>query len=424
MNMAPIRLKTIILRITTRLIGKEIAISLLIDIFAYALTNLIKLIMKRFLLTLLSVLMISVIYGQTNKRTSAFNYHRYGKLDLAKAAIDEAAQHEKTIMDARTWFYRGNIYYDIAMSIDENYRKLDPDPLGVALESYKKAKELDEKGEYTADIERFTLAIGEGYYNQGVIDYNDQDFKAAALSFENSFNVSSEVGRLDTSALYNAAIAAILGQENKMAMNYYERLLDMEYYRPDIYASLADLYKSEGDTALSLATVVKGRALFPEDFNLLIAETNIYLTSGDNEKAIKNLEIAKEIDQTNQSIFFAVGTIYDQMGDTDKATSAYLQALAIDPEYFEANYNLGALYVNQAADILDKANDLPLNAVKEYEEQKIMADDMLRKSLPYLEKSLELMPDDVNTMVSLKEIYTRLGMLDKLKEIDELLHKD
>jgi hypothetical protein len=46
---------------------------------------------------------------------------------------------------------------------------------------------------------------------------------------------------------------------------------------------------------------------------------------------------------------------------------------------------------------------------------------MLQNSLPYLEKSLELMPDDVNTMVSLKEIYTRLGMTDKLKNIDAKL---
>jgi len=507
--------------------------------------------MKKTVLTLVSVLMVSVMFGQTNKRTSAFNYHRYGKLDLAKEAIDEAAQHEKTIMDARTWFYRGNIYYDIAVSFDENYRNLDPDPLGVALDSYKKAKELDTKGEYTADIEKYTLAIGEGYYNQGVIDYNNQDFKGAALSFEKSFNVSMEVGRTDTSALYNAAIAAILGQETEMAICYYERVLGMEYYRPDIYASLADLYKSDGDTALSLATVTKGREMFPEDFNLLIAETNIFLTTNEQEKAKSNLEEALKIDSSNPSIFFAVGTIYDQMytealksfsaiktgmmtkdlieiiGEPKeriteidekiekwfynnlvlsiengkvskinlegidslliKAEESYLEAIELSPDeiriglasneaeaivgkpisinrttneygifeqwvyddfylYFDndkltswqeinttskssstrfmANYNLGALYVNQAADILEKANDLPLSATREYEEMKEKADNMLKKSTPYLERALELLPDDVNTMVSLKEIYTRLGMLEKLAEIDKMLHKE
>jgi tetratricopeptide (TPR) repeat protein len=136
-----------------------------------------------------------------------------------------------------------------------------------------------------------------------------------------------------------------------------------------------------------------------------------------------NLEKAMQIDKTNPTIFFAVGTIYDQLGNIDLAIDAYEKALELSPDYFEANYNLGALYVNMAADILDKANDLPLDAVKEYDIQKGKADEMLHKSIPYLEKSLDLMPEDVNTMVSLKEIYTRLGMTDKLKVIDEKLQK-
>ncbi len=379
--------------------------------------------MKKIILITLASLMVSFMYGQTNKRTSAYNYHRYGKLDLAKAAIDEASQNEKTIMDAKTWFYRGNIYYDIAMSTDTSYRKLDPDPLGVALQSYQKAMELDEKGEFKEDIIRYTAAIGEGYYNQGVIEYNEQKFKESALSFEKSFIVGQNTGRVDTTALYNAAVAAILGQETEMAKQYYQQIIQMKYEKPDVYASLADIYKSEGDTLMAVQTIVRGRQLFPDDFNLLIAETNIYLSSNEKEKAMVNLEKAMQLDKTNPTIFFAVGTIYDQLGNIDLAIDAYEKALELSPDYFEANYNLGALYVNMAADILDKANDLPLDAVKEYDIQKGKADEMLHKSIPYLEKSLDLMPEDVNTMVSLKEIYTRLGMTDKLKVIDEKLQK-
>ena len=116
--------------------------------------------MKKTILTVLIMMISIVMIGQTNERTSAFNYQRYGKLDLAKAAIDEAVQDEKTIMDAKTWFYRGNIYYDIAVSTDANFQKLDPDPFGVAYESYMKAKELDTKGEFTADILKYTHCNG------------------------------------------------------------------------------------------------------------------------------------------------------------------------------------------------------------------------------------------------------------------------
>ncbi len=379
--------------------------------------------MKRTLLTVLIMFISIVMIGQTNKRTSAFNYQRYGKLDLAKKAIDEAAQNENTIGDAKTWFYRGNIYYDIAVSIDSNYRNLDPDPFQVAYDSYMKAKSLDTKGEFTADIMKYTKAVGEGFYNLGVINYNAQKFKDAAINFEKAFEVSKSIQMVDTSALVNAAVSAKSGNEIQMAKKYFQQLIAMGVQKPDVYASLSEIYKAEGDTTKALQMIGQGRTLYPDDFNLLIAEINIYLATNEKTKAITDLEMAMKIDSTNASIYFAVGTIYDQMGDLAKATGAYLNALKVKPDYFEANYNLGALYVNQAADILAKANDLPLDAVKEYEVQKAKADEMLDKSLPYLEKAHELMPDDVNTMVSLKEIYTRLGMTDKLKEINEKLQK-
>jgi tetratricopeptide (TPR) repeat protein len=175
--------------------------------------------MKRTILALLIIMSASVMSGQTNKRTSAYNYQRYGKLDLAKQAIDEAAQDEKTIMDAKTWFYRGNIYYDIGVSTDENYRKLDPDPFGVAYKSYQKAKELDTKGEFAVDILKYTIAVGEGYYNQGVINYNEQKFREAAISFEQAYTVSESVGRIDTTALFNAAVSATQGDRKSTRLN-------------------------------------------------------------------------------------------------------------------------------------------------------------------------------------------------------------
>ena len=379
--------------------------------------------MKKTILTALIMFFTVAMIGQTSERTSAFNYHRYGKLDLAKASIDKAILNEKTIMDAKTWFYRGNIYYDIGISTDSNFRKLDPDPFGVAFTSYTKAKELDTKGEFSTDILKYTIAVGEGYYNMGVINYNESKFKDAALNFEKSFDVSKSVNRIDTSALVNAAVSATQGNETGMAKNYYQKLIDMGVQKPDVFASLSEIYKAEGDTTLALQTIQKGRALFPGDFNLLIAETNIYLATDEKEKAMTNLETALLMDASNPSIFFAVGTIYDQVGSVDKAISAYENAISLNPGYFEANYNLGALYVNQAADILDKANDLPLDAVAQYDMEKARADQMLEKSIPYLEKALELSPEDTNTMVSLKEIYTRLGMTEKLKSIDEKLHK-
>jgi len=51
------------------------------------------------------------------------------------------------------------------------------------------------------------------------------------------------------------------------------------------------------------------------------------------------------------------------------------------------------------------------------------ADALLVKSLPYLERADELQPNDQYTMRTLKDIYTRLSMVDKLKSINEKIEK-
>ena len=50
-------------------------------------------------------------YAQKNKRTSAYMYNKNKQYDKAIVAINEAIVHPKTINDAKTWVYRGNIYY-------------------------------------------------------------------------------------------------------------------------------------------------------------------------------------------------------------------------------------------------------------------------------------------------------------------------
>ena len=157
-------------------------------------------------------------------------------------------------------------------------------------------------------------------------------------------------------------------------------------------------------------------------FDILIAETNIYLSTKQNDKAIDNLTAAVEKDPMNPTIHYAVGVTYAGMGKEAEAEAAYKQAVELKNDYFEANYNLGALYVNQAAGFIEQANKLPLSATKEYDELKARADDILKKSLPYLETASQLDPNDKSTLLSLKEIYTRLQMYEKMKVVNEKLN--
>ncbi|MFU8844546.1 MAG: tetratricopeptide repeat protein, partial [Bacteroidales bacterium] len=310
--------------------------------------------------------------------------------------------------------------------------------------------ELDDKNRYTDDIRSFMPIVGEAFFNKGAELFNDgllaleegeKDaatgrFDAAANSFEKAFNIYAEAGISDTTSIYFVSLAAELGEDWEKARKNLEKLVEMEYNQSGIYSSLANIYYTQDkDLKKAIGIYAIGRQRFPEDFNLLLNETNLFLGEDMTEEALDNLTKAAEIDTLNASIFFAIGAKYNELADDttrseetrkdyfDKSVVAYNKSIEIDPDYFDPNYNMGALYVNKAAAIITVANELPLNEVKQYDGMKTESDNYLHLSLPYLERAHEIDPEDMATLVSLKEIYTRLNMIDKLKEVDQKIHE-
>jgi hypothetical protein len=387
--------------------------------------------MKKILLLVALLTSITFSFGQKNVRQTASNFLKEGKLDKAMESINQCIQDPTTATDAKAWFIRGNIYLEIANSADEKYKALDPNALQQALDSYKKATEFDQKKEYTEDIFAKVNWQRNNYFNQAVDNYNKKNYREAMMAFENGANALSSIQVNDTISLFYAAACAGLANDKVKAKQYYADLLKQGAKSPTIYISLSDLYRQDKDSSGALIIVREGLKMYPNDLKLFLTETNIYLTFGDTKKALKNLKLASEQDTSNQTVFFALGTIYDNISnDTlnsskvraeafNSAIESYKRAIALNPAYFEPNYNIGALYVNKAATINDHANKLPLDADVEYKKLKAEADGYLEKATPYLEKASELIPDDMNTLYSLKQIYSRLNKTEKLKAISE-----
>jgi tetratricopeptide (TPR) repeat protein len=142
------------------------------------------------------------------------------------------------------------------------------------------------------------------------------------------------------------------------------------------------------------------------------------LADKSSKYAIDYLDIATKNSPQNATLWFAKGSLYDaSMKDTLKAVDCYRKAIEIDPKYFDANYNLGALYFNHGADIMIKANALPQDKAAEYEDLKTKANTEFNLALPYLEKAHELSPQDLPTMESLKNIYYRLEQMEKMEDM-------
>ncbi len=373
---------------------------------------------------------VTISFGQKSVRQSASNFLKDGKLDKAMEAINTCVLDPSTAQDAKAWFIRGNIYLEISNTKDEKFKTLDANPLKIALDSYKKAIDLDTKKEYFEDILAKLNWQRNNYYNAGVEAYNQRQYKDAMNAFGKGAEVIELANIADTLSLMNAATCASLANEKNDTKQYYLKLLKGNYKSPALFITLSDIYRQDGDSVNAIKFVRMGQQLYPTDLRVFLTETNIYLTFGQTDKALSNLQVAMKKDTANASVAFALGTIYDNLSaDSSKkadfrfsafenAIKSYSRAIALNPNYFEANYNLGAIYVNKAASINDEANKLPLDATAQFDKLKKEADQYLINAQPYLEKATDLIPSDLNTLYSLKQIYSRTGKMDKVKEIN------
>lgn len=442
--------------------------------------------MKRLTLLLLGVMISGIAFSQNVKVQSAINYLKDLRLKEAKKAIDEAAQHEDTKNEPKTWLYKGKIYmqihivstmddavevgmarkdveralgtpdkdrrryaeYEPGMRIDYDdndkvksftkpadgeYETLADNALMTAYDAYQKCITLDEDKEYLNAVKMELLRMGNLTYNVAVGAYNEKAYNRAEDYFMKTVKIKKIFGELDTNSIYNAAIAATNGDDYDRAVELYKELIKYNYNNPQIYTSTGQILMNKQDTAQAEEILKLGRKRFPDDYNVLITLTNIYLTRGDVQQSIEMLNLALEKQPDNAELYYNVGVVYDQSSkDTmlndekraelfEEAVKNYKKAIELKKDYFDANYNLGALFFNNGVQLLSIANKLPLDAVEEYEKLKKQAEMEFEKALPYLEKAYSLRPEDQNTLLALKELYTRTKQYEKLKEINAKL---
>lgn len=355
---------------------------------------------------------------------SAFNANMDGDYLKAVEYIDKAIEDPKANIKEKTWRYRGNIYTNLA-SDSALYAQV-PDALEKAAISLSKAEELDLKGRYEverrADVARGATIAGQAgisYFNGGVYGRAGELFSTAA-------EMTQMLGAVDTMAVFNSALCFEKAGQNEKAIEQYMVCGTYGYQVPEVFLFVANIHKTAGDTAQALTTLQNARKDFPREQALIIEELNIYLVAGNFELAKENLMLAAEQDPSNEILWFSLGSVYDNLGMQDEAVDAYSKSLAIKADYFDANYNLGALYFNKAVQMVNEANDMwsPKMSKTDAAKQKELEEAgkaMFSTALPFLENALAVDADDRETLRSLRDIYARVGMDEKMLEVSAKL---
>jgi tetratricopeptide (TPR) repeat protein len=400
-------------------------------------------------------------YKDAKKAYNTFTLDAFNnkpKLQEAKDAIDKAMAVEanQAILDA--WVTKGKIYNEIATQVVQikttGLGKLEelPKAEAPAVEAYQayiKALPMVTKKFESKDILAGLQAVQGNLDNFGRVAFEEQKYVLAYDNFNALLNSHEDLKKnsqesvLKTEEAYNYAVfltatAALLAEKSDVAKPLLEKLYAAKYDKAAIYESLYTL-NSKGDINAAYTYLDEGRKRYPDDVSLLFADINHHLKIGKLDVLIDKLKAAIAKEPGNVSLYTVLGSVYDNLyqkmdtgGDKAKADEYfnaaldyYNQAVGKDPKNVDAVYSIGALYYNKAAVTTQKMNvlenDYSKEGLKKYKEMKDEVFAQFDKALPFFKRAESLDPNDVNTLIALKEIHAKKSDLEAAKEFKRRL---
>lgn len=413
-----------------------------------------KTIISFFLLALMTVFPLTAQKGsdllkKAKKAQLVFKVDNSNKAKLVEAtnAIDLAIKDPAIIQDAEVWLVRGTIYSEIAS------QRLLIQQLGIgdiselpkveypaleAMEAFKKGRSIASKRSEADEALKGLRGVQNYLTNEGVYAAASKNYAVAHRHFYQvlqAHKLLKDAGAesaLDSEGqfddhLYYSGLTALNAGMNSTAKIYFDELYLKKYDNPAIYEALYNIATADDSSDIndSYKYLAEGRKMYPGDTALLFAEINHFLRTNQLDELVSKLEKAIEKEPENVSLYTTLGNVYDNLyqreaqgGDPDlenlyfnNALSYYKQGIARDAKNAEAQYSIAALYYNKAAieskALMVLADDFSSEGVKKYEQKQTEIMAIFDQALPYFKKAESLNPNDISTLIALKEIYAR-----------------
>ena len=331
------------------------------------------------------------------------------------------------------WYYKGLTYLELYINGTDEQKSLYKDAIFTAYESFFKAIETDiSKKKKIAEKSKVNLLnVALGLYNEGIIQYQNSNFKESISSMEKIVQIFpfEQEKELEMKSLTIQTVNQLiyssyfsLGEYGK-AKKYIKQLLESGFDEPKVHNDLVSIYLLEKDTTQALQVLSSAREYYPENTSLLNAELDIYIKQGRSEELVSKLSEAIETNPDNKLYYFARAVSHDNLGNYYEAQRDYKLAIEIDPAYYDAFYNLGVLYVNQSNPLTvkyEKANTMA-------EQDKIYEEILgwYKKALVEFEVALEN-PEMSNAdkyilAETMKKLYAKTQDMDKFGQMKNLM---
>ena len=302
-----------------------------------------------------------------NETSAATEFKKYSKANAlgdietaqnsllkAKSYIDQAADNAETKESAKTLFYKGEIYMALSNSNSKEINSLKA--FETAVESYKKGFSISDK--FDGDITESIYNLKQKYDNQSYKFYKDSLYEKAANSYFQTANIMEAIGVIDSTALYYSGVSANEAKLNGFAADRFKKCAEIGYKIPNSYIYASQALRKEKRFQEAKELINLGRKKLPSDKGLLLELVNTSIETGDTKGAEASLVEALAADPTNKQLYYVIGTIYMELKQNDKAEEALNKAIQLDPDYADAQYQLGAHLLTVASGIKEEASRL------------------------------------------------------------------
>lgn len=327
--------------------------------------------MSKIGLIILNLWIASASYAQSKEVDKAKDYlaehlrtRNLSDIELAYSNITEAMKLEKNQMNDFANFYNGKI---IKLYFDAKGLKLKKD---LVLESYRSlSKTLEINPKFLEKVETLKLIqfICFDLYNEGIFLFNENRneeaynvykvlMKAQELLKKNNLKIEMQ-GANNTSALLTDAdimnnYAIFCMNSGKMDEAKGIMLEDIKS-KPTApkYLQLVNLFRKLQDGKSADLYIAEALNKYPDDIDVLILNINSNIEKKNTDLALNQVTKAIKMKPTNYELYLVQGQLYSDKEQYQASIDAYKSGLALFPNNYDLNYNLGRAYFNLGTQI-------------------------------------------------------------------------
>jgi len=363
-------------------------------------------------LSLLLLFLAVMMFGCRSKEVeSALIYiNQQNDWDKAMEQLQQAVQVNPADLEAQVYLGEGygrrgeyqkmNEHYDAAKKLME----------GAGKANQKFAEKIN------FDTDKFWRES----FNKGVANVKAEKLADAALNFQNCIVIDAN----RPEAHRNLGYVNLQTENLEAAITNYQEVIRINPKDTETMGDLGRLYMRVNQYDKTIEIMDKILEIDPLNVDAVAQKAMAYDFLGQSDKAFAAYEEALSKRPDDPDLLFNLGRLYFLKDDYDRAIENFKKVLEKNPDDFESNLNIGNGYLSLAQNVLKAEREMESKELEKVPEKVIKAKkepeaEYFKNAVPYLEKAVQVKPDDSVVWYNLGVAYTNVGMKEKGEEAFE-----